>query len=91
MSKSKGNFYTVQQIIETYGADAARVAFADSGDTHDDANFVQEISNKAILRLTAFEKWYDDVIKFNQFRENDHVYDEIFSNSIDHHMNEAYH
>jgi len=90
MSKSKGNFFTLQQIVEMYGADATRIAFADSGDTHDDANFVQEISNKAILRLNAFESWFDEIIKSNQFRENTHIYDEIFTNTIDQHLSEAY-
>ena len=39
MSKSKGNFKTIIDIINEYGADAGRLACAQAGDTIDDANF----------------------------------------------------
>ena len=32
MSKSKGNFLTLEEAISTYSADATRIACADSGD-----------------------------------------------------------
>ena len=41
MSKSKGNFITLNQAIEEYGADAARIACAMAGDSINDANFTQ--------------------------------------------------
>jgi len=66
MSKSLGNFFTVKDILEKFGADATRIAFADSGDTQEDCNFTQEICNKAILKLYAFESWIDEIIHVNK-------------------------
>ena len=42
MSKSKGNFYTIMDIINDYGCDASRIALADCGDTLDDATKGEE-------------------------------------------------
>merc|ERR1711920_1074389 len=53
MSKSKGNFLTLEESIDTYSADATRIVCADSGDGLQDANFSREIAGKTILRLTA--------------------------------------
>jgi leucyl-tRNA synthetase len=39
MSKSLGNFITLENLIKNYGSDAARLALATSGDNLDDANF----------------------------------------------------
>lgn len=38
MSKSTGNFMTLKDAVEKYGADATRVALADAGDGTEDAN-----------------------------------------------------
>ena len=51
MSKSTGNFMTLEQTVEKLGVDAARIAFADAGDTVEDANFDESNANAAILRL----------------------------------------
>jgi len=55
MSKSTGNFLTVQDTIRRYGADATRIALANAGDSLDDANFVRETADLAILRLYTLE------------------------------------
>jgi len=39
MSKAEGNFLTVNDCLDLYGADATRLVCADAGDTLDDANF----------------------------------------------------
>ena len=39
MSISKGNFFTLEQIICDYGADASRLACAQIGDSINDGNF----------------------------------------------------
>lgn len=39
MSKSTGNFLTIEDVIKMYGADPTRMAIATAGDTLDDANF----------------------------------------------------
>ncbi|KAK9673508.1 hypothetical protein RND81_12G171800 [Saponaria officinalis] len=62
MSKSTGNFRTLRQAIEEFSADATRFALADAGDGVDDANFVFETANAAILRLTKEIAWMEEVI-----------------------------
>ena len=47
-----GNFKTLAQAVEEYTADAMRLALADAGDGMEDANFVEDTADKAILRLT---------------------------------------
>jgi len=54
MSKSKGNFFTLQEIIGKYSSDATRLAMANSGDTLEPANFDETVCNKAILNLAVF-------------------------------------
>lgn len=55
MSKSKGNFITLEQAIEDYGADCARMACAQAGDSINDANFTKENANAAIMQLSTLE------------------------------------
>uniref|UniRef100_A0A5B6YLT3 leucine--tRNA ligase n=1 Tax=Davidia involucrata TaxID=16924 RepID=A0A5B6YLT3_DAVIN len=62
MSKSTGNFKTLRQSIEEFSADATRFSLADAGDGVDDANFVFETANAAILRLTKEISWMEEVI-----------------------------
>lgn len=53
MSKSLGNFITLQQVIDDYGADAARIACAMAGDSINDANFTVENGNSGIMQLST--------------------------------------
>lgn len=62
MSKSTGNFKTLNQAIKEYGADAMRIALADAGDALDDANFEHGTANSAILRLTRELEWISAVL-----------------------------
>jgi len=62
MSKSTGNFKTLRQAIQEYGADAMRVALADAGDALDDANFEHGTANSAVLRLTRELEWIAAVL-----------------------------
>jgi leucyl-tRNA synthetase len=57
MSKSKGNFLTLQDAVSRYSADATRLALADAGDGLDDANFSLKTVDVAILRLAAQLEW----------------------------------
>eukprot|EP00922_Rhytidocystis_sp_ex-Travisia-forbesii_P018246 GHVS01027135.1.p1 GENE.GHVS01027135.1~~GHVS01027135.1.p1 ORF type:complete len:1150 (+),score=123.45 GHVS01027135.1:50-3451(+) len=61
MSKSAGNFLTVEQAIKEYGSDATRLALADAGDSLDDANFQRETANVAIMRLFLLEQFIKDM------------------------------
>ncbi|KAJ0987203.1 hypothetical protein J5N97_005559 [Dioscorea zingiberensis] len=62
MSKSTGNFRTLRQAIEEFSSDATRFSLADAGDGMDDANFVFETANAAILRLTKEITWMEEVL-----------------------------
>jgi len=52
MSKSLGNFMTLEDLLKEYGCDASRIALASSGDNMDDANFENTNANAAILHLS---------------------------------------
>ena len=57
MSKSTGNFLTLNAAVKKFGADATRVAFADAGDGIEDANFDELSANASILRLKTLVDW----------------------------------
>lgn len=73
MSKQAGNFLTLQNVIDLYGADATRLALCDSGDTHDDANFEQNNANSAVLKLNTFVEWIKETLE-GPLREEDSEY-----------------
>lgn len=62
MSKSTGNFLTLEAAILKFGADATRVALADGGDSIEDANFEETVANANILKLFELRKWIEEVI-----------------------------
>eukprot|EP00871_Galdieria_phlegrea_P000037 jgi/Galph1/1033/GphlegSOOS_G5884.1 len=53
MSKSTGNFLTLQEAIDKYSSDAVRFALADAGDGIEDANFQLKTADDAVLKLTT--------------------------------------
>ncbi|KAI9032188.1 hypothetical protein DFJ74DRAFT_653553 [Hyaloraphidium curvatum] len=63
MSKSTGNFMTLEDAVEEFGADATRVALADAGDFSDDANFQVANANAAILRLFTQKEWVEQALQ----------------------------
>jgi leucyl-tRNA synthetase len=48
MSKSKGNFMTLDEVVRKYGADATRLALADGGDGIADANFEENVADSSV-------------------------------------------
>ena len=54
MSKSRGNFITLRQAIDAYGASATRFALAFAGEGVDDANFDRQVAEQAVLRLRRY-------------------------------------
>jgi len=54
MSKSKGNFFTLKDIMEKYTADSVRIACANAGDTLEDANLEEAVANKQLLYMPVF-------------------------------------
>jgi len=47
------------EAIHEWGADATRMGLADAGDGVEDANFVEDFTNKCILRLHTFVDWIE--------------------------------
>eukprot|EP00958_Prasinococcus_capsulatus_P021407 scaffold2910_cov390-Prasinococcus_capsulatus_cf.AAC.22 len=87
MSKSTGNFKTLNEACKSYSADAMRFAMADAGDTMDDANFVEETANSAILRLTKELAFFEEVLEGlskSSFRTGNALLyaDKVFANEM---------
>ena len=102
MAKSKGNFLTVNDLIDNYGCDASRITLADCGDTLDDANFLREISNLSVNRLYSFENFIKILVnevwnKIPDFKiedpdgeiKLDGLFDKIFDNNINYLISQA--
>lgn len=62
MSKSTGNFMTLAEAVDKYGADPTRVALAQAGTSVDDGNFVEKAVSDAILRLYVEMEWIKSTI-----------------------------
>ena len=63
MSKSKGNFITLEDANKDWGADATRFTCADAGDGILNANYDRKVVNQAILALTTELEWITDTLK----------------------------
>lgn len=62
MSKSEGNFLTLVEAVEKFSADGMRLCLADSGDSVEDANFVESTADAGILRLYTFIEWVKEML-----------------------------
>lgn len=84
MSKSTGNFLTLKDSVDKFGADATRIAFADAGDSIEDANFEESVANSNILRLHTLKEWIEEVAKDETLRTGpaDAFADKLFSNEL---------
>lgn len=83
MSKSTGNFLTLREATEKFGADATRIALADGGDTIEDANFEESVANATILKLYEFRKWAQEMVNDEKLRTGEFLlFDKIFSNEL---------
>lgn len=45
MSKSEGNFMTLEEAVNKFSADGMRFCLADAGDSIEDANFVENMAD----------------------------------------------
>ncbi|ODV97801.1 hypothetical protein PACTADRAFT_83214 [Pachysolen tannophilus NRRL Y-2460] len=92
MSKSTGNFMTLEQIVEKFGADASRIALADAGDSIEDANFDESNANAAILRLTTLKDWSEQIVaNIGDLRTGEFNYFDIaFENEMNQLIEETY-
>lgn len=82
MSKSTGNFLSLQEAVKKFGADAARIALADAGDTMEDPNFEEATANSSILRLFTLREWCDEVLKEDLRVGDMNFFDRAFDNEM---------
>ncbi|KPI89681.1 putative leucyl-tRNA synthetase [Leptomonas seymouri] len=83
MAKSKGNFISLREAMDTYGSDASRLACADAGDSLDDANFVRETAAGFILKLTTLLEQAKETLDRTDLRTGEYnEFDRIFNNII---------
>ena len=85
MSKSTGNFMTLQDLTVKYGADASRIALADAGDGVNDANFEEDVADNNILRLFNLREWCEEQVRGqDELRtgEINSFQDALFSNDM---------
>ncbi|KAF2635820.1 leucyl-tRNA synthetase [Massarina eburnea CBS 473.64] len=89
MSKSTGNFLTLDEAIDKFGADATRIAIADAGDGIEDANFEESVANSIILKLYELRKWCEDqtltdiATSDTTLRSGDFMFwDQVFQNEM---------
>lgn len=84
MSKSTGNFLTLDDAVKKYGADATRVALADAGDGIEDANFEETVANQIILRFHTLKEWSEEVLRDQTLRtgKSDVFWDKLFKNEM---------
>lgn len=80
MSKSTGNFLTLADSISKFGADATRIAFADAGDTIEDANFDETVANSNILRLYELRQWCESVVRDARLLKDGETYAQVKEN-----------
>lgn len=92
MSKSKGNFLTLNEACQKFGTDATRIALADAGDNVDDANFDETVANSTILRLYTLKEWCEEIVKDQSLRTESgkEFLDELFENEMNQIAHEAY-
>ena len=92
MSKSTGNFLTLKDAVDKFGADATRVAMADAGDGSADANFDEGVANSNILRLFTLKGWCEETLKESDLRTGpaDTLFDKMFENEMYANVHEAY-
>ncbi|CAI2348746.1 unnamed protein product [Caenorhabditis sp. 36 PRJEB53466] len=86
MSKSTGNFMTLEEAIEKFSADGMRLSLADAGDGLEDANFVYAMADAAILRLFNLIEWIKEMIEHRDLgllrRDSSRFADRVFANEM---------
>lgn len=62
MSKSKGNFKTLDQAIDIYTADSIRFTYASASTGVDDSYFDQDICTRTVEKLYKEYKWFEETL-----------------------------
>ncbi len=81
MSKSKGNFITMRQAYDDYGADAARFTALSGGEGMDDANFDTEMAKSMISKVDSLLEFAESY--YNKGRNKIMSIDEWMDKKID--------
>lgn len=92
MSKSLGNFLTMDDVVTEFSSDAVRLSLADAGDSEGDANFEKGTANKSILRLYVFVDLVKEMIRAKNGEESSikirtgekHHIDKVFESNVKH-------
>lgn len=80
MSKSKGNFYTLRQIFERFGADVTRFTLMYAGEGLDDPNWETEFAKTVGAKL---EQWYSFAIEnYGRGRKERELIDDWFDSKV---------
>lgn len=82
MSKSKGNFMTMEDVLNTYGADATRISLVEAGEGTDSANFSSVNANDAIMWLTRNTEWLEDWMKTNTYGTETGFWEMAYENKL---------
>lgn len=80
MSKSAGNFYTLRQMLERFGADVIRITLAYGGEGIDDPNWDTEFANTISSRLDAWAEFA--VSNYGRGRDDDAPQDRWFESVL---------
>ncbi|GFS17470.1 leucine--tRNA ligase [Elysia marginata] len=84
MSKSTGNFCTLEEAIDKFSADGMRLSLADAGDHVEDANFVEKMADAGLLRLYSLLEWVREMLAVkDRLRRGDYTFnDKVFASEI---------
>ncbi|VDO49038.1 unnamed protein product, partial [Brugia timori] len=66
MSKQTGNFLTLSETVGLFSADGMRISLADAGDYVEDANFVYDMADAAVLRLYNLLVWSREMVALRE-------------------------
>ncbi len=87
MSKSKGNFFTIRELVQKYGADATRFVAAYAGEGMDDANFDTSLAESVKRRLGEIRELIRALL--GSEREGEMQIDMWFRNKVARILNDA--
>lgn len=79
MSSSKGNIYTLRQVVDMYGADATRITLMYGGEGLEDPNWDSEFARTAGPKLA---QWYDFALANYGKGRDDEKYIDLWLESV---------
>jgi leucyl-tRNA synthetase len=79
MHKSKGNFVTMKNAVDTYGADATRCALLIGAEAMDDPDWRNENANDLKVKFEALHNFVSKIIHSSKQKKNGHIEKWLFS------------